>query len=1720
MEKQPRRIPVSERDPYTAYRKSETIVTALVQRENERLTRLLRNLYQEFRLSQGDRTQLGEHICRELAQYFHCDCCQLYLVRQENVVSDSGVSAPQEALVLVAAFGPWERALHPRYVRRIFRTQYDLNGDSHTARVLREADARVDMSRRSFRKRKQVSSHRPVQRQVEDAEWHLVWWRDNLYSVSRNILSCPVLRHRSRQPKPQGHAVQAQPYPIGLIKLENRRPPISHAFEFDQSAGDLYLGAYFELCAVAGYLNDLRKRADIADSVTSLFMPLHDADGWRQHFQERPTGCAYFQEILAWQQDAQESMCNKEHSIIQKQLHRQYADANRTLSEVLDCVVEVEVFLQELTMALGVLGLKTGCDETLWREVERLPENAPAPSLFNAIGLVKAKEKVGWLRNAFRDAILEFCPAAENTDDPKSVCQHLLGSTIGELTRDDQITEKEATVLQRLVDVFTRRNRQWSGLLEARNRNQACDWLCRFLESIAQRVRAHWEPAGRSIPTPAAMAAYQSAHKVMHLRKQAKSGQESDSQDFDAIEHLGELSAVACMRAHTFDSWLDTARLFSVQSHVGQVLDNYLLDRARMAGTGVTFDHIETLGLTDSSMDELERLAKLLADTGQCFESLIRREAEHEIGPQMQTNLRDVGDILEDLVSLSLRESTGPIDLLDVQMRSSPAETLHSLMSNGILTKWKCKDLKDSLVKIRIDKDSIKLQLLLSSATMRGPIVQGPGIPHDRPSPLWLFRLNTELEDLCGHLRSLPDESGAGEMGWKRGAKRICSRSKRPDTPRIASAFSLRDVIEQLFGAVQQNARQQDEEKFFTAIRNNLNRTCAVIARQVNAQSCGIFFATNDPSPEWDQKLVMRGADGRLLKTLADGGQGCIYDSLIKKDGSLRCFKPALTHVVWHGGLGRWANMRREMEHLRSISGGGKGDKVAYPGENTLDLIFRNCVIVPIFSLGRVSRPIRATELRKLIELLEGIPLGPEEEAKHLRFLQQYRVVGILKVENKRPRVTPDDLPSYNMDAWSGLQRLEIFTEDCCRSCPAGCRCRGFRKEFEKSVQKLSFGQLLEEFHRQMSNDRVQPSKKQVLKAAWGHRWTQVCRDLVDMCTRTFGATFSNEDVEMIVAIAMQLGRLLPWRTIQYASAQNVVLDENEVGSLLIRQSDVDDLAALRRAESRVIEHIGADLRDLRSDLAFQEKRRLTTIGRWNILEPRSPIRLMRFRTKHYVSLLRKAITRHERIWAKALTASGKADQMIFAGMPLVRRILDPDLYDIRDVAGVRITCDYISDVEQIIDAICACHQHWGVNIRDKQDKLRRPDASGYRAIHLDLLARTDFRMSSADRKRLTTLLAGVQDLVREDQLWLPCELQIRTAYEDSWANKSHDMVYRLSPLVVSLPKSLTDSLQILANNLYESDRLSDIVREQIEEFLSPDSAEQLRMLSCLAERMSYIPAGEDLRSLPLGPTQWPARYLMFAMDCAQGLYRHNVRYTGESHYAHAVRIAYQLVTRLGLFPHPDDKDYPESQAERIQNLPRRVTLFALAMLHDCWLAATNSHGVITDEERSLYWDKEDSVQALHELIRRVCPKVVKLYESCIHCDLLLSPDSRHWVGAFLDEYRDFWRCELGDQHRREVGTRQFWNKMGWTIGFGSNDAYDVCRLKAAMLIDRLQELANTPNVKRRRERFHSAYGELRYIRDHLVGVPHGATVVEECWRAVREVAAQLGVEIPVKWYE
>lgn len=92
---------------------------------------------------------------------------------------------------------------------------------------------------------------------------------------------------------------------------------------------------------------------------------------------------------------------------------------------------------------------------------------------------------------------------------------------------------------------------------------------------------------------------------------------------------------------------------------------------------------------------------------------------------------------------------------------------------------------------------------------------------------------------------------------------------------------------------------------------------------------------------------------------------------------------------------------------------------------------------------------------------------------------------------------------------------------------------------------------------------------------------------------------------------------------------------------------------------------------------------------------------------------------------------------------------------NIHDVAGVRIVCNYLDDVNEVADALL---RQDDVTLIERKDYIANPKPSGYRSLHL-----------------VVSVPVFLSDRKREVQV----EVQLRTIAMDFWASLEHRLRYK-----------------------------------------------------------------------------------------------------------------------------------------------------------------------------------------------------------------------------------------------------------------------------------------------------------------------------------------------------
>lgn len=123
------------------------------------------------------------------------------------------------------------------------------------------------------------------------------------------------------------------------------------------------------------------------------------------------------------------------------------------------------------------------------------------------------------------------------------------------------------------------------------------------------------------------------------------------------------------------------------------------------------------------------------------------------------------------------------------------------------------------------------------------------------------------------------------------------------------------------------------------------------------------------------------------------------------------------------------------------------------------------------------------------------------------------------------------------------------------------------------------------------------------------------------------------------------------------------------------------------------------------------------------------------------------------------------------------------------DIAGVRVTCSFISDAYRLTELLCAQPD---VRTLQTKDYIAEPKPNGYRGLHT--IVETPVNLSTG-------------------QLPVKVELQVRTIAMDFWASLEHKIYYKYDRTV---PAHLLDELTVAAGTANVLDQRMQAIRNEI----------------------------------------------------------------------------------------------------------------------------------------------------------------------------------------------------------------------------------------------------------------------------------------------------------------
>lgn len=132
---------------------------------------------------------------------------------------------------------------------------------------------------------------------------------------------------------------------------------------------------------------------------------------------------------------------------------------------------------------------------------------------------------------------------------------------------------------------------------------------------------------------------------------------------------------------------------------------------------------------------------------------------------------------------------------------------------------------------------------------------------------------------------------------------------------------------------------------------------------------------------------------------------------------------------------------------------------------------------------------------------------------------------------------------------------------------------------------------------------------------------------------------------------------------------------------------------------------------------------------------------------------------------------------------------LDSIVTNLTDIAGVRVICNYVSDVYKIADLLI---KQSDIKLIAKKDYIKHPKENGYRSLHLVV----EVPIFLAEKVQPTTV-----------------EIQIRTIEMDFWASLEHHLRYKADNEV---PDGVRDELIECAKTISNLDYKMQGIHEEL----------------------------------------------------------------------------------------------------------------------------------------------------------------------------------------------------------------------------------------------------------------------------------------------------------------
>lgn len=136
---------------------------------------------------------------------------------------------------------------------------------------------------------------------------------------------------------------------------------------------------------------------------------------------------------------------------------------------------------------------------------------------------------------------------------------------------------------------------------------------------------------------------------------------------------------------------------------------------------------------------------------------------------------------------------------------------------------------------------------------------------------------------------------------------------------------------------------------------------------------------------------------------------------------------------------------------------------------------------------------------------------------------------------------------------------------------------------------------------------------------------------------------------------------------------------------------------------------------------------------------------------------------------------------------------MDSAVENLRDIAGIRVICNYVQDVYTVASLLTSQDD---VKLVEVRDYIKRPKENGYRSLHL---------------------IIEIPVFLQEGRISVPVEVQLRTIAMDFWASLEHSMRYKADGYI---PKDISLELQQVGDDIAVLDQRMQALHDRINQLL------------------------------------------------------------------------------------------------------------------------------------------------------------------------------------------------------------------------------------------------------------------------------------------------------------